>query len=140
MDSQTPTSKKGVQQLTGRLAALGRFISHFTDRLQPFFTTLKGAKGADWNEECDQALMAIKHYLIEPPILASPGARDTLYLYLVVSEISVSTTLFKEDKNQKQRPIFFIRKSLVEEKTLYTRLEQTALALRVATKKLCPYF
>ena len=46
MDSQTPTFKKGVQQLTGRLAALGRFISRFIDWLKPIFTTLKGAKGA----------------------------------------------------------------------------------------------
>ena len=43
-DYQTPTSRKGVQQLTGRLVALGRFISHFTDRLKPFFATLKGAQ------------------------------------------------------------------------------------------------
>ena len=41
MDSQAPTYRKGVQQLTGRLAALGRFISCFTDRLKPFLITLK---------------------------------------------------------------------------------------------------
>ena len=44
MDSQAPTSRKGVQQLTSRLAALERFISSFTDRLNPFFITLRGAK------------------------------------------------------------------------------------------------
>ena len=32
MNSQTPTSRKMVQQLTSRLPALGRFISRFTDR------------------------------------------------------------------------------------------------------------
>ena len=41
MESQTPTSRKGVQQPTGMLAALGRFISRFANRLKPFFTTLK---------------------------------------------------------------------------------------------------
>ena len=46
MESQTPTSIKGVQQLTGRLAALGRFISRFTDRLKLFFATLKRAQRA----------------------------------------------------------------------------------------------
>ena len=51
MDSQIPTSKKGVQQLTGRVIALGRFISCFTDHIKPFFITLKGAKRAGWNEE-----------------------------------------------------------------------------------------
>ena len=72
MDSQVPTSRKGVQRLTGQLAALGRFISRFTNRLRPFFITLRRAKTACWNEECDQAFMAIKQYLIKPPILASP--------------------------------------------------------------------
>ena len=84
--------------------------------------------------------MAIKQYLTEPLILASLEAGDTLYLYLVVSKVSISATLFKEDENKKQRPIFFVSKYLFEEKTRYTRLEQAALALRVAAKKLRLYF
>ena len=80
LQSPAPGSKKGIQQLTGRLAALGRFISRFTDRLKPFFTTLRGANRGEWNEECDRAFIAIKQYLIEPPILVSQEADDTLYL------------------------------------------------------------
>ena len=72
--------------------------------------------------------------------MASPRAGDALYLYLAVLEASVSVTLFKEDENQKQRPIFFVSKSLSEVETRYTRLEQAALALYVEAKKLCPYF
>ena len=71
MESQPPTTKKEVQQLTGRLAALGQFISRFTDLLKPFFITLKGSKHAGWDTECDQVLMEIKQYFTEPPILAS---------------------------------------------------------------------
>ena len=41
LESPAPSSRKEVQQLTGRLATLGRFISRFTDRLKPFFTTLR---------------------------------------------------------------------------------------------------
>ena len=140
MDSQASTSRKGVQQLAGWLAALGRFISRFTYRLKPFFITLRGAKKAGWNEECDQAFAAIIQYLTEPPIMASPRAGDTLYLYLAVLEASVSVTLFKEDENQKQRPIFFVSKSLPEVETRYTRLKQAALALYVEAKKLRSYF
>ena len=51
------------------------------------------------------------------PILAGPEVGDTLYLYLVVSNASVSAALLKEDENRKQGPIFFISKSLFEEKT-----------------------
>ena len=43
LESPAPASRKGVQQLAGQLATLGRFISRFTDRLKPFFATLKGA-------------------------------------------------------------------------------------------------
>ena len=131
MNSQAPTFEKGVQQLTSRLAALGLFISHFTYRLKPSFTTLKGSQQAGWNQEWDHAPTPIKQYLTEPPALASPEAGDTLYLYLAVSEISVSVALFKEDENWKQRPVFFISKSLSKAETRYTRLEQAALALRV---------
>ena len=123
MDSQTPNSKQGVQQLIGRLAVLGRFISPFTYRLKSFFATLKGAQQADWNQECDQVLIAIKHYLTKPQVLASPKASDILYLYMVVSEILVSAALFKEDEIRKQRPIFFISKSLYEVEARYTHLK-----------------
>ena len=66
-----------------------------------FFTTLTGAKLTYWNKKCDQAFRAIKQYLTKPPILASPKAGDTLYLYLAVSDVSLSVALFKEDENQK---------------------------------------
>ena len=40
--------------------------------------TLKGAKRTGWNEECNQALMAIEQYLTEPPIFTSPRVGDTV--------------------------------------------------------------
>ena len=67
--------------------------------------------------------MLIKKYLTEPPVLASPEEGDTLYPYLAVSDVSVSVALFKEDENLKQRPVFFVSKSLSEAETRYTRLE-----------------
>ena len=60
LESSAPASRKGVQQLAGRLAALGRFISRFTNRLKPFFISLKRANRARWNKECDKALTLIK--------------------------------------------------------------------------------
>ena len=84
--------------------------------------------------------MEINQYLVEPPVLSSPEAGDTLYLYLAVSNVSVSAALFKEDENKKQRPVFLVSKSLPEAKTWYTRLEQEVLALRVVAKKFLHYF
>ena len=88
--------------------------------------------------ECNQALTAIRQYLTESPILASLETSETLYLYIVVFDVSVSVVLFREDEHRKQRPIFFINKSMSKAKTQYTRLEQAALALRIDAKKFHP--
>ena len=117
LESSAPASRKGVQQLIGRLVTMGRFISRFIDSLKPFFVILKGANQAGWNEECDKALITIKQYLTEPPIYASPEVGETLFVYLVVSDVSMSVALFKEDENREQRPVFFISKSLVDVET-----------------------
>ena len=41
--TSTISTKKDMQCFTGRLAALGRFIALFTDKIRLFFTTLHGA-------------------------------------------------------------------------------------------------
>ena len=61
--------------------------------------------------------MTIKQYLIKLPILANSKTGETLYLYIAVSDVSVSVALFKEDKYRKQRPILFVSKSLSEADT-----------------------
>ena len=140
LESPTPSSRKEVQQLMGQLAALGRFISRFTHRLKPFFATLRGANRAEWNKECDQAFTQIKQYLAKTPILASPDTSETLFVYLKVSDIAISAALFNENEDGKQRPMFFVSKSLADAETRYSHLEQVALALRIAAKKLLSYF
>ena len=60
LESPAPSFRKEIQQLTSLLAALGRFISRFTDRLKQFFATLRGANQTGWNEECDWAFIQIK--------------------------------------------------------------------------------
>ena len=84
--------------------------------------------------------MEIKQYLAEPPVLASPEACETLFVYLAVSNVAMSVALLKENADGRQRPVFFINKSLANLETRYNHLKQATLALRVATKKLCPYF
>ncbi|CAL9017943.1 unnamed protein product [Prunus brigantina] len=56
IDMETPKTQKDIQSLTGRVAALTRFISKATDRCVQFFKALKGGKHQiTWTLECDQA-------------------------------------------------------------------------------------
>ena len=68
----SPKTKREVQRLTGRVAALNRFISRSTDKCLPFYDTLKGNKKFEWTEECEKAFQQLKHYLATPPVLAKP--------------------------------------------------------------------
>ena len=52
----------------------------------------------------------------------------------------MSATLVKTDEDGGQKPVYFVSKMLTHVESHYTNFERIALALRVATKKQCPYF
>ena len=43
LDMRPPSNTKEVQRLTGRIAALSRFVSRSSDKCQPFYQVLKKA-------------------------------------------------------------------------------------------------
>ena len=43
LDMQPPSNTKEVQRMTGRIAALSRFVSRSSDKCRPFFQVLKKA-------------------------------------------------------------------------------------------------
>ncbi|KAL0404100.1 UNVERIFIED_CONTAM: hypothetical protein Sradi_2050800 [Sesamum radiatum] len=71
-DVNPPTTKKEVQKLTGRMAALSRFLSRGAKRGLPFFKTLRKMDGFLWNEECQKAFDNLKEYLSKLPLLTKP--------------------------------------------------------------------
>jgi hypothetical protein len=50
MDMAPPQSTKDIQWLTGRLAALNKFILRSDERSLPFLKTLHGAKDFSWGQ------------------------------------------------------------------------------------------
>ena len=83
--------------------------------------------------------MELKQYLSSPPILSSPLSEEDLFMYLAVSEVAVSAILFC-DENKKQRPVFYLSKTLLDAETRYSAVEKMVLALVNAKKKLHHYF
>ena len=67
LEMSSPRTTKEVQSLTGRVAALNRFVSKATDKCLPFFKTLK--KAFVWTEECETAFQELKHYLSNSPTI-----------------------------------------------------------------------
>ena len=77
IDMTSYRTVKEVQKLTGRIAALNRFVSRATDKCLPFFMTLKQAFA--WTDECEAAFQELKCYLSSPPLLSPSKEGEDLY-------------------------------------------------------------
>ncbi|KAL0411576.1 UNVERIFIED_CONTAM: Pro-Pol polyprotein [Sesamum latifolium] len=113
IDMKAPTCLNEAQRLTGRIAALSRFISKSAEKSLPFFKTLRKAKTFEWGE--------------------------ALYLYLSTAPQAVSSVLIREEDG-KQLPIYYVSKVLNGAEGRYTTIEKMALALVVTARRLRPYF
>ena len=118
----SPRSIKDIQKLTGRIAALNRFISRTVDKYlsQEAFTNLKA-------------------YLSSPPLLISPKAREKLYLYLAASEETLTVVLIKET-SKGQLLIYYVNKAFHDSKLNYSKIEKLAYSFLMASRKLRQYF
>ncbi|KAM1878644.1 hypothetical protein ACFX14_040613 [Malus domestica] len=133
-----PVTSKDIQSLTGKVAALTRFISKATDRCASFFKALKGSN-ITWTDECAEAFKNLKDYMSKAPLLSKPEVGDTLIIYLSVLASAVSSVLIRNDGNV-ERPVYYTSKALQDTETRYSNIEKLALALVMSARKLCPYF
>ncbi|XP_071907805.1 uncharacterized protein [Coffea arabica] len=139
MDMAPPRSVKEVQRLTGRMAALNRFLSRSAVPGLPFFRVLKAPKDFHWTEECQKAFIDLKIYLAELPSLTAPEPGETLFLYLSACNEAVSAVLVREDGGA-QRPVYYVSRALQGPETRYSPAEKLVLASVHAARNLHPYF
>nr|XP_016462756.1 PREDICTED: uncharacterized protein LOC107785875 [Nicotiana tabacum] len=105
------SSVQEVLMLTGRLAALSRFISRSSEKCHRFFALLKKKNKFEWTPKCHHAFRDLKRYLSSPPLLSKPKEGKILFVYLAVSEVAVGAVLVREDEAlvvaaRKLRPYF----------------------------------
>ena len=136
---QPPRNPKEVQKLTGMTTALKRFISRSADRCRPFFLLMNKWKGFEWTKECAQAFQQLKEYLSHPPIMSSLETDEVLFAYIAVAPHAVSLVLIRVDCGR-QRPVYYVSKSLHEAEIHYLPLEKAILAVVHGTQKLPHYF
>ena len=99
----SPKTMKEVQRLTRQVTALNRFMSKAIDKCLTFFKTLKQA--FKWTNECMTAFKNLKEYLMRMPLLNPLVKEEDLFLYLVISQTTVSLALTREE-NKMQRPVY----------------------------------
>ena len=78
IDMAPPRNVKEVQRLTGRLAAINRFLSKSGEKSLPFFKALRGKGGFEWGTHQQEAFEQLKQYLANPPLLSKPEPGEPL--------------------------------------------------------------
>nr|XP_025703181.1 uncharacterized protein LOC112803948 [Arachis hypogaea] len=118
LDMTSPKTKKEVQQLAGRIAALSRFLPAVSSRSYHFFQTISKAKKFQWTEDCEKAFGELKTILSTPPVLQKPEV----------------------EAGKIQRLVYFVSIVMQSTEQKYPKIEQLALALVITARRLRPYF
>jgi len=139
INMRSPSCIREVQQLTGRMAALARFLAKFEDRGHPYFQCLQKNTKFQWSSECERAFTELKEYLSRPPMLSRPEIGSPLQMYLTVTDHAISSVLVQEREGI-QRPVYFVSRLLHGAEKNYPTLEKPALTIVITTRKLRPYF
>jgi hypothetical protein len=85
LDMTSPRTKKQVQSLTGKLAALKRFLPKSAEKQLPFFKTLKNCadkKDFSWTDDAEAAFQGLKKHIASLPTITAPLAGEPITIYL----------------------------------------------------------
>jgi hypothetical protein len=104
---------KGIQWVTGCLAALSRFIARLGERSLPLYKLMKKSNHFTWTPEVQEALDSLKKILKSPPILTALTTEELMLLYISATTQVVSATLVveREEPGSSQKVQHFVSES-----------------------------
>ena len=111
-------------------------MSKSVDKCSPFFKTLEHAK-FEWTGEAEESFIQLKEYLVSLPKLVSLINRETLVLYVVVSDYSLYELLVAEREN-KQLHVYYISHAFRGSEGYYSEVEKVLSPVVMASNKLKP--
>ncbi|GKA05022.1 reverse transcriptase domain-containing protein [Tanacetum coccineum] len=127
-----------MQRLSGKLAALNRFLSKASERALPCLDTLikcTNKKDFYWMTEAEEVFQAMKKLIAELPTLTALKKEEELMVYLSAANEEISTVLLVE-REGRQAPIHYVSKTLQGAEINYPPIEKLALALVHAARRL----
>ena len=140
-----PKDLRGVQQLTGRIAALSHFIGRLGEKVLPFYQLLKKSDKFEWTVEAQAALEDLKRMLSTPRVLVTPKEKEPMLLYIAATNQVVSSALVMERAEEGkvhgvQRPIYYLSEVVSPTKQRYPHYQKLAYGVYYTARKLRHYF
>ena len=106
---------------------------------------MKKSDKFEWTNEAQAAFDELKALLSTQPVLAAPGSREPLLLYIAATSQVVSTVLTVEREEQGkalkvQRPVYYISEVLTPSKQRYPHYQKLVYGIYLTAKKVAHYF
>jgi hypothetical protein len=140
MDMRPIKNLKGIQWVTGCLAALSRFIVRLGERSLPLYKLMKKSDHFTWTPEAQDALDSLKN-MLKSPILTALTPEEPILLYISATTQVVSAVLVVEREEpgrpQKvQQLVYFISEVLSDSKKCYSEMQKLVYAILMTKHKL----
>ena len=85
-----------------------------------------------WDDQTQRDFDNLKHTITHSHVLHHPNYSKYFLLYIVASTTTIGMVLVQEDMNDQEHVIYYLSKSLLESKTLYSHVEKIDLATVIA--------
>ena len=82
-----PKCLKDVQEFTGCLASLSRFVSRLGEKAMPLYQLMRKSDKFVWTPQADAAFHELKRMLATAPVLASPLSKEPMLQRPTVSSV-----------------------------------------------------
>ncbi|GJV62607.1 reverse transcriptase domain-containing protein, partial [Tanacetum coccineum] len=104
----------GGVTLSGKLAAINKFLFKAVERIIPCLDTLKKCTNKNdfrWTRAAEEAFQTMKKLIVELPTLIAPMKGEEMMVYLSEANEAISAVLLVE-RNGRQMSIHYISRSL----------------------------
>lgn len=137
-DFPTPRNPRGIKSFLGMIGYYRRFIPNFAELAKPLTKLLKKTVKFCWTDESECSFQQLKSKLITPPILQYPDFEKPFILTTDASKIAISAVL-SQLVDDKDLPIAFASRSLLDAESRYSATEQELLAIVWGVEYFRPY-
>ena len=129
----TPGNVKAVRQFLGLASYYRRYIKNFANVAAPLHRLTQKSTPFEWNQECDQAFLALKQHLVQPPILIFPDFGPTAKQFVLQTDASsqgIGAVL-----EQGGQVVAYASRVLTAAEKSYSVIQQECLAMVYALKQ-----
>ena len=121
-----PRNVKELQVFLGKINFLRRFIPNLAELIRLLKNMLKKDSKVKWTLEAKQAFEEIKMALTRTPVLTSPKFDRDFIIFSFASQETIVGVLLKNNKDNYEQPITFMRKTLKDSDLSYSITKKKA--------------